>query len=424
MFGASTYTSMVVEIVDELRPHVLLVNPPYDHLNTTACQRIRNCGTRIIGLAFDDPCFQDAWGEREFSDLRERFDRWVTTAVNGPTVSAGATSVLWTMAPESVNIDDPSAPTYDVVMFGRYTKKRQEIARAVAENGFNIACFGSGWAAGPVTRPSRLGLMRRAQSVIVPSDGTDFTPVYMTEAALTGTQQIVELVPGLERYWLNVDPPATYVTTDECVHWLTVQKEQRMPWTEVPTWEQLWPDLLIDLPLADQPERIQSPTLAFLFASLTHFYRERGQLRAAVACLDNWADAAPGDPGPNIQMAFYASAARRWEDTVQLTVEAEQMLKPYVSPAVVNLKSFFPDPHTIGPSLMTSSLDPSLEIVALRLHALLKMDRVDDALEEVRKMSCERRRAVLNTIHTELGSNRFSELLEALNRPQTTEAAI
>lgn len=64
MFGTFTYASMVVKIVNELRPHVLLVNPPYDHLHAEACRKIRKFGTRIIGLAFDVPSFQGIWGEK------------------------------------------------------------------------------------------------------------------------------------------------------------------------------------------------------------------------------------------------------------------------------------------------------------------------------------------------------------------------
>ena len=409
MYGNSTYASMVVEIVDELRPHVLLVNPPYDHLHMEACRQIRDRGVRIIGLAFDDPRFQDTWGEREFADLSARFDLWATTAVEGPTVTAGAKPVLWAMAPESVNIDDPQAPAYEVVMIGSYTEERQLVARTVAKSGFKIACFGHGWAAGSISRPSRLGLMRRAKYVIVPSDGADFAPVYMTEAALLGAHQIVELVPGLERYWPEFDGPATYVTAEECVQRLTQEEPLKM-WTKVPTWDELWPELIDSLSLAVQPECTRSPTLEFLYASLARLYGKGGRLRAATACLLAWAEANPGDPGPKVQLARYASVAHNWEDTVRLTAEAEQALRPYVTQAVANQRVCSIDPRTGA----IDALDPSLELVALRLHALLKTDKIDEVLEEVKKMPRARRRALLAIIQPELGNTDFSDFLTAL----------
>ncbi len=416
--GPSAYTAAVVRIADELRPHVLLVHPPYDHLHAEACRRIRACGTRIIGLAYDDPLYYETWGEAELRDLRQRFDLWATTAAEGPTVEAGARPVLWVMAPESVAVDDPSAPEVQVVMIGRCTDLRQATARAVADAGIQIACFGSGWATGPVTRPSRLGLMRRAKAVITPSDGASSAPLHMIEAALIGARQIVEDSPGLERYLPGDGAPATYGTPEECARRLA--GDEPLPaWTGVPTWEEQWPELIADLALADQPERTRSPALEQLYASLAHIDEQGGRMLAAVAALKAWGQAAPDDPGPKLGLARCAHAGRDWERVVRLTTEAEQALESRVARAVVDLRRFVADQGRGRGLGLSGALDPGLDMAALRLHALIRDERSHEALEEVEAMSAARRRAVLAAFYPDVNAPGTDEVLKALAETPT-----
>ncbi len=414
LLGPSAYAATVIWIVDQLRPHVLLVQPPYDYLHAAACRRIRQRGTRIVALGLDDPLYADSWDASALTDLRERFDLWATAALDGPTVEAGARPIRWTMAPEAVQMDDPAAPEFHAVMFGRCTEERESTARAVAEAGIEIACFGPGWAAGPITRPSMLGLMRRAKAVITPDDGINSTPLRLVEAALLGARQIVERGGGHRRYLPAKDPPATYGTPEECARRLA--RDEPLPaWTDVPTWEQQWPALLAGLELAEQPERERSPVLEQLYATLAHLYQGRGEMLAAVANLEAWASAAPEDPGPKIGLARCAHAGHKWQDAVRLTTEAERALWPYVAKAVVDLRAFVPDPARQGMGLGESgALDPRLDMVALRLHALLMDGKLDQALDEVKAMSPARRRAVKAACYPDADAPGTNELLKAL----------
>jgi len=420
LLGATTYATTVVEIVRELRPHVLFVNPPYDYLHPEACRRIREYGTKIIGYGFDDPLFDTSWGETEFADLRSRFDLWLTTSMNGRTVAAGAIPMLWAMAPESVAVDDPCAPCFDVVLLGRYTEQRVKTADAIARAGFRIGCFGYGWYSGAVTRASRLGLMRRARFVVISSDGPDYAPVCMTEAALLGVRQIVESVPGMERYWSPDDAPATYANTEECVEWL--KNEEAVPrWTNIASWEKQWPEIVSRLSLVEQPECTRSPALEALYASLSRYLVQSGYSSSAVACLERWIEASSECPEPYSRMAALAFDLRRWPEVITYAAKAQRLLQSLVAPAVYNLTSRFPDVHNSDLILDSTILDPVAGLVGLRFYALLKSGKVDDALEEIGKMTGRQRRAVSANIVPDFSSAEFQELMDALRKDDASE---
>jgi hypothetical protein len=413
MLGPSVYASMVVQIVEQLRPHVLLVCPPYDYLSPDSCRQIRALGTRIIGLTFDDPLFEKIWGKAAWTDLRERFDLWATTTVNGPTIEAGAKPVLWVMAPESVEIDDPAAPAHEAVLIGRCTPEREAVAQAVASAGVHIACYGPGWANGPVTRPSMLGLMRRAKVVITPCNGTNAVKGAMVEAALVGSRQIIEYSHSLEQYILSQKRPATYRTPKECVERLLSDKP--LPeWSDVPSWDTEWPKLIADMMLAEQPERSRSTALEQLYASLAHTYERHNYTLAAMGCLNTWANAAPNDWGPKFALARCARNSGQWAKAIELTREIEQALEEHIPAAATNLRSFIPE-GVQGKGLGNSgAVDSRLEIVAIRLHSLLMDNQLDVALEEVDAMSGACRAAVRATMIFDHDIPDAAELAKAL----------
>ena len=53
--GVAGLQRLVVSTCEQLRPHVLLVHPPYDHLGVSCTDAIRRLGTRVVGFGFDDP---------------------------------------------------------------------------------------------------------------------------------------------------------------------------------------------------------------------------------------------------------------------------------------------------------------------------------------------------------------------------------
>lgn len=413
LLGPSGYADLVTQIVEQLRPHILLVHPPYDYLSAKVCREIRTLNTRIIGWGFDDPLFERTWNRVAWADMAERFDLWVTTTVNGPTVEAWAQPVLWVMAAESVEIDDPAAPTHEAVLIGRHTKQREATARAVAAKGIQIACYGFGWANGPVTRPSMLGLMRRAKAVITPCDGVNAAKVRMIEAALVGAHQIVEYSPDLDRYLFGEEMPAIYRTAEGCAERLS-SNEPLPDWTHLPGWDVVWPKLISDLTLAEQPKRSRSVTLNQLYASLAHIYEQQGHLLAATMYLDAWATADPDNWGPKFALARCAHTMKRWEKVVKLTEEIANPLKQHVPAAAKHLRAFIPA-SGLGKGLGESgAVDSGLELNAIRLHSLVMNGQFNLAMEEVAAMSSSQRAAVRATMFPDYDNPDVIELLGAL----------
>ncbi len=407
---------MVIQIVKQLRPHVLLVLPPYDHLNLETCKTIRSLGTRIIGLSIDDPKFENLWDETAWTDLRGRFDLWATTAVDGPTIRAGAKPVLWVMAAESVKIIDPTAPGYDAVLLGAYSLEREATAHAVASTGINIACFGRGWAAGTVTRPSMLGLMSKAKVVITPSDGVNATKIPMIEAALLGARQIIEYSDGLERYFSGNNPPATYGTPQECAERLS--SGAPLPeWTDIPGWNTEWPKLLADIPLSEQPERASSPALEQLYASLAHMYEQRGHLLAAIAYLDAWKRIARDGWGATFALARCGYRMGSWAKAAKLAKETEDCLHEKIPAAASNIRFFAPQNYQGKGLGYSGAFDFTLEMTAIRLYSLLMDNKLEEALEEVHGMSSVRRSAVRAAMLLDWNDADSAELSKALDQP-------
>lgn len=420
LLGPSGYLSFVLQVVEQLRPHALLVNPPYDYLTADACHRIRGLGTRIIGLGLDDPLFEKVWGEAAWADLRDRLDVWATTALDGPTVAAGARSVLWTPCRESAVIDDPGAPGHQVVLLGRHTPERESLARRLAAAGLEMACYGSGWASGPVTRRSRLGLIRRAGVVITPCEGSSRLPDVMIDAALVGARQIIEEHDGLARYLPEANRPATYGSEDECVTRLT-SGEPLPVWDDPPDWSTAWSELCGGLAFAEQPERTRSPALEQMYSSLAHVYEARGWLVAALACLDAWQHSAPDDWGPTFARARCVHAMRGWAEAARLAGEASAALEGHAPAAVTDVEAFM---RARGPARgagLSAALDPRVDMDALRMHALARNEHVDIAMDEVRAMSPAHRAAVHAAMLPDFSSQELVELARALGAKQDTE---
>ena len=412
-FGPSCYADMVVAVIEQLRPHILLINPPYDYLGPTACQRIRELGTRIVGLVLDGDRYESIWDSAIWKDFHSHLDLWATTAVSGPAIASGAKSVPWTLAPESVAIDDPAAPSYDAVLIGHHTPQREEMARSVENAGIQIACFGAGWANGPVTRPSMLGLMRRAKVVITPNDGGTIAIARMVEAALVGACQVVEYRQDIERYFTDQDRPAIYRTADECIHLLTSRTSLHC-YQSVPNWETLWPELIADLQLSSQEPRTKSTTLVSIYAALAHSYEQQGRILATRACLEAWNILAPEQWGVKFGLARCAHNMKYWQEAIAFCKEAEEYMKGHLSEATRNLQAFFPA-SGLGKGLGNSgAVDPRVELTAIRLHALVMNNQLETALSEIQTMSPTRKSTLKATIYADDDNPDIIELIQAL----------
>ncbi len=374
MLGISAYAALVRRIVDELRPHILLVHPPYDHLNAAICEAIRASGTRIVGLGFDDALFADSWSDAALDDLRDRFDLWATTSQAGRTVEHGARPIPWALSPETVARYDAAAPAHEALLVGRKTPERHAVVAALTDAGVETGVYGAGWPAGSVSRARMLGLIRNAGVVITPNDGVDMIKARMLETALCGARQLIEYSAELSTYFPDELPP-TWRTPGECVEWVTSGRAIDV-WREVPRWTERWPQLLDGLTLADldAPQTLQSDSLETLYAALAHTYEQRGLLDAAGAFFEVWAETSDAALSG---VARCAHAQERWTEAI---TAADAALAVVAAPdAVRNLAAWVPS-HGQGCGLgRTGALDPGIELDAIRLHARVMAGAVGEA---------------------------------------------
>ncbi|MEX2665389.1 hypothetical protein UAMX_000614 [Candidatus Uabimicrobium amorphum] len=397
---------MILKVIQELRPHVLLVHAPYDYLSQDICDKIRKLGTKIIGLTLDDDQFANTWGQKVWDDFHSRFDLWITTANNSK--KTGAIPILWTISPESIRIDDPAAPFNEVVFMGNYSKEREKLIELIAAKGIAIACYGKGWMNGSLTRPSRLGVMRRTKLIIIPYDpGSIFRVV---EAALIGVKQIIEFNDHWQKHFVDT-LPTSYTSAEECAE--IISNNEVVEWKNIPTWEKQWPELMKRLTLEKLPNRSGSHALEQLYIILSHTYEQQRNFLGMMSCLDAWSYISPEDWGPKFARLRIYYKMQNWEKIIELSEEIRKEIKdiPY---ATQESPIIFPSNlRGLGES---HSVNPTVEIEAMRLYAFLKADQVNNAVQEIKNMSLSMKTAIRKTAFSLMDFMRDSQIWEALNQ--------
>lgn len=382
LMGTDAYRAFLIRCVDELRPHVVLVNPPRDFLDLSSCDQIREVGALLIAWIDDLPPLDDQTQAAEIQeDLARRFDRCVSPLTNANVLGDGVVTVPWVVTTESVDVDDPNAPEHEAVIVAPYTPGRAALARVIADYGVAIACYGPGWSLGPVTRPSRLALYRRARGVII----VDGQGLELVEAARVGARLIVERVPSLSPYLSAAVGLASFSTASECARLFTSGSFPR--WTNPPAWDAVWPMICEGLTFADQPERTSAPSLVQFYATLAHVYELSGNTLAAHATFEAWARLEPDAYGPSFGLAQSANKMRQFDKAAS---QAEQALAR-LPPPVASARGRIDTESGLG---LSGALDPRVEMWAVRLWALQHSQNRHIALKEAAELDPMTARAV------------------------------
>lgn len=378
--GMDAYRVFLIRCVDELRPHVVLVNPPRDFLDLASCDRIREFGALLIAWIDDLPPLNDQTHAAEIrEDLARRFDRCVSPLVNANVLGDGVVPVPWVVTAESVELDDAGAPEHEAIIVAPYTPEREALARTIADYGVAIACYGPGWPLGPVTRPSRLALYRRARGVII----LDGQGLELVEAARVGARLIVERVPSLNPY-LSAGL-ASFSTASECAKFFASGSPPR--WTNPPAWDAVWPIICKRLTFVDQPEYTSAPSLVQLYATLAHVYELFGNTLAARATFEAWARLEPDAYGPSFGLAQCANKLKQFDKAAS---QAEQALAR-LPPSVASSRGRIDTESGVG---LSGALDPRIEMWAVRLWALQHSQNRHIALKEAAELDPMTARAV------------------------------
>lgn len=405
LLGPELYRQTLLRIVAELQPQVLLTLPPLDFLDAPCSEAIQASGTRLIAW-LDGSCLD--WSAERLDDLRRRHDRIVTPV---PALAARMPDTLlvpWTLTPESVSVRGPDVPRADVALIAPRTPEREALAMALAAKRHHIVCAGEGWAVGRVTRPQRLGLMKSARLTLTFED----QPLQLVEAALLGAPQLVRPGPMVAPYLQGEGAPATFSTAEECLERLA-DPSPPGPWRGAPSWPETMHRLVEGLCLsAVPPAPHRSPTLEQLQAAVAHCLEHRGLIDAARAGFSAWHALNPEAMGPLAGVARTALAVEDYASAAQAAADALARC-PKPPPAVSNLMAFLPC-DSAGRGLgLSGAVDSRLELVALRLKALVEGKRFFEALEEARALPVADRKAVRNAFIPSLG-NSESLLMERL----------
>lgn len=200
ILGARGYGEVLLDLCEAERPEVLVTHPPYDYLTEALAERLRACGTRLVGYAFDDEIFAGGYGAHTWAALRRIYDRYVTTR-----------EVRWATAPLPPLAPSP-APAWDVVLVGKAYARRAALLEALSAAGLRVCARGPGWPEGFVSRRQMLRLYADAAVVLTTADweqrAVPMVKHRLLDAAVLGAFQIAQEAPDLRRYFDEDEVPS------------------------------------------------------------------------------------------------------------------------------------------------------------------------------------------------------------------------
>ncbi|MEM6448017.1 MAG: hypothetical protein AAF704_15850 [Cyanobacteria bacterium P01_D01_bin.123] len=415
LLGHSGFHSMLYTLVEQWRPEMLLVCPPLDFMSPALCRDLRTLGTRIVAVTRPTE-FTPVWGEAEFTDLRTRFDRWLVVDPDPAAISAGAQSARWLAARSIVDsVDDAQAPELQVAVVAPATMERAALAQRINnELGLRVGCFGPGWQAGNLTRPSRIGLLRRANIVLTFTEKMSLSETTFFDAALLGKVQLVEHCTDLSRYVPVTCGPTTFDRSDVCLELLS-DLESLSEWSDLPPCEQIWSEWIADLSPGCEGAHDRAPhALVWLYTSIANLYASRQLILQALACAEAWALVAPNDPWLRVFRTRCLTTLKQWGQVLEASTGLVAELAVHVA------ETARARPIIVQPSWMANALgqsraiDPIVDVVLMRLQALVQLGRGEDAKAEIRGMSDKLKRTVAALWVPDLGNSISAEVHRAL----------
>ncbi len=385
LLGQGLYRQVLLQVVRELRPHVLLTIPPFDFLDAWHCNAIRSAGTRIVGWLSSD------FGEERDARIDELYECYdlLVSPCQEIIKNQRVRDVPWALSSSAVSVTDPAAPRVEVALIAPHTDRRECLAKAIAGAGHQIACFGQGWALGPLTRPSRLGIMKAAAVTIVHND----QPLLLVEACRLGVPIIVERGLALSAYLPPSGGPASFECLDECIEHLNAGNFQQS-WTNVPDWPDVLQRVVAGLGIDDSRScTLQSPSLAMIFSAISHSCEHANLLHSSLAGYQAWAALAPDDIDAKSGLARLAFAEKNYSGAAEMALEA---LRRVVYPPVAskNLPICLARRSPGNGLGLGGALDQIAELRALRLTALVEDNRIFECFDEIKSWTTEERAAV------------------------------
>ncbi len=418
--GPDVYARLFLDLARWFMPHVAVVHPPYDFLPLHTLRAVQALGTRVVGVAFDDPIMEP--GYRGLGG-EPGLDLYVTT---GPAGSApGNERVVhlpWAMSrlhglrgPRLVPTAEPT-----VCLVGRAYADRVALVRDLARLGVRVVVHGRGWAGpiqegvdlrGPVPGAELPGLYRRCPVVLCPGGwddtGTPMIKSRLLEVVAAGGLPAVRRAPGLDELF-GEDEVLAYDTVEELAELVTrvhggaldglaMAAKAHARFLAEHTWRARWPAVLdalagVGRPVTgDLPEPQGGPPAGYAaaMASLGLDLEAKGRHDAGLAAIDELLGLDPGLPATWFASGRCMFALGRPKDALVRLRRAWSDSDGLTGPTARGLPLVWP-PSEDGRGLGVSGrLDLRSEIRAYMVACHLALDEPEAARDLLRDASAE-----------------------------------
>lgn len=401
LLGPDGLAAWILAVAEHLRPDLVLLCPPYDHVSRTTLTKLAELGAQSIAYCFDEPIF--AMGARREAGLAAYAHRFATAPDR---VAALPQPARWLRWAASAAAFEPRVVLPErwrevlagsLVLVGRPYQRRVELVSELAERGVPVVVFGHGWGGPPgletwpgrgnpkvggaLTGPEMHAVLAGAGLVLTTGDwegqALPMVKYRLLEAALCGAPQVVQRSPDLESYFEIGAELAAYETVDglaeEALALLSdtpraaaMAGRARARALREHTWSVRFGELQEAIGGAERAspsEVLSSVPPAYLagLALIAHDAERRGAVRLAEAAFSLWERLAPNPTACAglARLGADAESARRALAHLEADPRATSGLYARL-------------PTAVGTGLgQVGFLDPSPELLAMRLAALL-----------------------------------------------------
>lgn len=404
LLGPDGLSAWILAVAEQLRPDLVLLCPPYDHVSRSTLGRLAELGSRSIAYCFDEPLF--GMNERRMEALAAYGHRFATAPDRVAALPSPARWLRWAASPAAFEARAELPRAWrdvlagSLVLIGRPYQRRIELVAGLAERGVPVVVFGHGWGGlpgldalpregnpkvgGALSGPEMHAVLAGAGLVLTTGDwegrALPMVKYRLLEAALCGAPQLVQRSPDLEDYFEIGPELAAWDTVDELAELAQALLQDPSRAASMAgrakaralrehTWsmrfEEMWKAIGESRESAERPESAAASTIpaAYLagLALIAHDAERRGAQSLARAAFSLWEQLAP-NPTACAGLARLGGGP----EVSRLALDHLEADPRATSGLYARL------PTSVGTGLgQVGFLDPSPELLAMRLAALL-----------------------------------------------------
>lgn len=462
--GASAWRMLLLELGRAFRPDLVIGIPPYDYLDATTANALREGGARLLAFGFDDAVFLDDWRrsgalDTVFDDYAAIYDVYATTCAAFVAEARDRghdrfVTTRWAMSLPESPAPPPARIPPRAVLAGRAYPTRIALVKALAEAGIPVVVRGFGWpevpdlpagvdAGGYVDGEAFRRLFRDGVVISTADWETSHVPMVkarVLETAFSGACQVAAWAPELEDHFPS-DEVASFRDIDELIavlRRLLSAPEERAARASAAqthalaahTWRQRFGELLGEMRERGRPAADSSPTdtrcvaYAVLMQGLASTAEATGRPAAAARFYALAARAGAGEAAElgTARCRFALGDADVAETLIPLWPRLEASLHAGQRSLYAGVRS-----PVVGVAQGHNRfMNPAVEAQALAWMALVRAGDLDHAVKQVAtERDPDRLVQVAALLGPEPGAERFFEALygaAVVAQPRQTRA--